>query len=132
VFIECRPAPGFDQMSEVDYRKMLSDAIARVEADAAEERTRTGRTVLGRKAILAQCPTDSPRSEKPRRELNPQVAAKDKGARRDAIQRFKAFRDMYADMRDGWLAGMSVVFPAGTWWLQRFAKVPCVPPPKTD
>jgi REP element-mobilizing transposase RayT len=129
--IECKPIPGFQHLSEDAHREMLTKAIEATESAAAEERRRTGRTVLGREAILAQCPTDCPSSIEPRREIVPQIAARDKCARRAAIERSKVFRDIYAEMRDGWLAGMNVLFPAGTWWLRRFAKVRCVPCPES-
>jgi hypothetical protein len=132
VTIECSRPPGYGGLSEDEYRERLRDAIKQVEASALEERRRTGQTVLGREAILAQLPTDRPGSKEPRREINPLVAAKDKGQRMDAIKRNRQFRASYADQRDGWRAGMAVIFPAGTWWLQVFAGVPCVPCPSPE
>ncbi len=39
----------------------------------------------------------------------------------EALQRNKVFIEQYRDARMAWLAGQDVVFPAGTWWLHRFA-----------
>jgi putative transposase len=127
--LECVRAPGFESMPVAAYREMLSNAITEVEATAAAERRRTGRKVLGRKAVLAQCPTDRPKSHEPRRELDPRIAARDKWPRIEAIQRLKGFRRDYAGIRDTWLEGEDVAFPFGTYWLKQFAGVPCKPAP---
>jgi putative transposase len=125
VELECIRAPGFELIEEAAYRQLLKDGIHQVEADAAAERKRTGRRVLGRAAILAQNPTDCPKSDEPRRELNPRIAARDKGAREKAIEHLKNFRSEYAAVRAEWLEGESVVFPFGSYWLPRFAGVRC-------
>ena len=110
-------------LSSDEYRRRLEDGIAEVEAAAALERERTGRQVLGRKAILAQSPFAQPNSRERRRVLNPQVAAKDKEPRKEALMQLKAFRDAHRVAREAWLLGEPAVFPFGTWSLQRLAKV---------
>jgi|GEM_PF-3185281 hypothetical protein len=47
------------------------------------------------------------------------------GARVEALQRNQAFIDQYRDPRDKHLARREAIFPAGTWWLRRFAGVKC-------
>lgn len=42
-------------------------------------------------------------------------------ARIEALQRNKAFIEQVRDTRNEKLAGREVVFPAGTWWIHRFA-----------
>jgi putative transposase len=123
--IELVRPPGWEEMPEDDFRKKVIEELASVEAAAAAERERTGAVVMGRKAVLAQCPTDSPQSREPRGNLNPRVAARDKWLRIEALLRLKAFRAAYARARETWLAGLDVVFPPGTWWLRMFAAVPC-------
>jgi REP element-mobilizing transposase RayT len=123
--LACVRPPGFEQMSDHDLRDRLATALAQVEADAAAERLATGRRILGRKAVLAQSPTARPSSSAPRRQLDPAVAAKSKWQRIEALVRLKEFRAAYRAARERWLAGMDVVFPTGTWWLRRFAAVPC-------
>jgi hypothetical protein len=40
------------------------------------------------------------------------------------VMRNGAFVDDYADARVRWRDGVATAFPAGTYWLQRFASVP--------
>jgi putative transposase len=125
VALRCVQAPGYEHLDSDQYRELLVHQIHQTEQAAAAERQTTGRRLLGRKAVLAQHPEDRPASRESRRTLNPHVAARDKLPRLKAIQRLKEFREIYAARRDGWLAGEPVAFPAGTWWLKRFAGAPC-------
>jgi ABC-type Fe3+-hydroxamate transport system substrate-binding protein len=52
------------------------------------------------------------------------VAARSQWARIEALQRNRVFLVDYAAARDGWRCGSTVAFPAGTYWLRRFAGVP--------
>ena len=45
-------------------------------------------------------------------------------ARIEALQRNRVFLVDYAAARDGWRCGSTAAFPAGTYWLRRFAGVP--------
>jgi REP element-mobilizing transposase RayT len=102
----------------------LRDRVRAVELERAAERGRTGRRVLGRRAVLAQSWREFPASVEPRRNLRPQVASRSKWARIEALLRNRAFVIEYASARDRWQNGMAAVFPSGTYWLQRFASVP--------
>jgi len=51
------------------------------------------------------------------------VAARNKWARVETLQRNRAFLIDYAVARDAWRHGAPVTFPWGTYWLQRFAGV---------
>ncbi len=82
---------------------------------------------MGVRAVLAQAFTDSPRTHEPRRVLSPRVAARNVWLRIEALRRNRAFLDAYRAARALWLAGLDVVFPAGTYWLHRFAGVPVAP-----
>lgn len=115
-------APGFEQHTDAEYARILSDAIGGVESDAAAERLRTGRRVLGRRTILTQSPFDKPSSREPRRQLDPRVAALEKGPGIEALARRKAFLDEYARARARWVMGEDVEFPVGTWWLRRHCR----------
>jgi putative transposase len=121
----CVPLPGFEDVPEAELRQRFASELARAEADAANERRSSGRRILGRKAVLAQKPTARPSSSEPRRELDPKVAAKSKWPRIEALVRLKEFRAAYRAARERWIAGIDVLFPPGTWWLKRFAAVPC-------
>ena len=62
-----------------------------------------------------------------RASLSPRVAARNLWLRIEALRRNRAFLDAYRAARALWLAGLDVVFPAGTYWLHRFAGVPVAP-----
>ncbi len=124
--LRCVRAPGFEHLSEDAYRHLIKTQIEAVERTSAADRAIRGVTVLGRKAILRQSPFGRPSSEEPRRGLDPRVAATDKWSRIEAIARLKAFREAYRAARAAWLMGdASVLFPAGTYFLRRFARVTC-------
>lgn len=113
---------GYEHLSQGEWAALVMKRIAEVERKAREER-RGGR-VLGVKAILRQRPTDRPDTQEPRRELSPRVAAKNKWRRVEAILRNKVFQLAYAKAREAFKRGVAdVVFPAGTYWLARFAGV---------
>jgi putative transposase len=97
--------------------------IAAVEEGCALERAKTNRQVVGRRSILRRSWRDSPTSREPRRTLRPRVAARSKWDRIETLQRNTEFLARYREARASWLAGEPAVFPAGTYWLRRFAKV---------
>jgi putative transposase len=102
----------------------LRDRVRGVEVERAAERERTGGRVQGRRAVLAQSWRNRPASSEPRRNLRPQVASRSKWARIEAQMRNRRFAVEYASARERWRVGEAVVFPPGTYWLQRFASVP--------
>ena len=102
----------------------LRQRVAALEAAVAAERQHTGRRVLGRRAVLEQSWHGQPTSIEPRRNLRPRVAARNKWARIEALLRNRAFLVAYATARDAWRSGTPTTFPAGTYWLRRFANVP--------
>jgi hypothetical protein len=55
--------------------------------------------------------------------LRPRVAKRSKWARIAALVRNHIFAVDYAAARERWRDGLAVVFPPGTYWLQRFASV---------
>jgi hypothetical protein len=105
-------------------RSELRDRVRAVELERAAERARTGRRVLGRRAVRAQSWRDSPASREPRRNRRPRVATRCKWARIEVLLRNRAFVVEYANARDRWRNGIPVMFPPGTYWLQRFASEP--------
>ena len=106
-----------------EVRSELRDRVRAIELEREAERGRTGRRVLGRRAVLAQSWREFPASVVPRRNLRPRVACRSKWARIEALLRNRAFATEYASARDRWKNGIPVVFPPGTYWLQRFASV---------
>src|SRR5262249_30750621 len=86
-----------------------------------------GRSALGRRRILRQSWRDSPTSERRRSDINPKFAAKNKWSRIATAQRNNLFVHSHRTARRDWLAGKDVVFPAGTFWLRRYANVKVAP-----
>jgi len=117
---------GFpEELGDHDELCAELEAMVRIiEQRAAEERRRTGRRVLGRAAVLKQSWKDSPTTVEVRRELSPRVAAVNTWARIEALTRNKIFAQAYSAALALWRAGAAVVFPAGTYWMRRFAGVP--------
>ncbi|MCB9571327.1 MAG: hypothetical protein H6709_04490 [Kofleriaceae bacterium] len=109
---------------------VLRERVAAEEERLATERRRAGRGVLGRRGVLQQDWRSCPTSREARRGLRPRVAARSVWARIEALQRNRAFIDAYRAARAAWLAGLSVVFPPGTYWLRRFASVVVAEPPR--
>ena len=88
--------------------ELLAELAARVkvaEAEAAAERCRSGRRVLGRRQVLHQSWHDRPDSREPRRNLRPRVAARSVWSRIEALLRNREFVRAYRDARATWLAG---------------------------
>jgi hypothetical protein len=101
----------------------LHERVRAVEHERAIDRERSGRRVLGRRGVLAQSWRDQPATVEPRRNLRPGVATRSKWARIEALVRSRSFVAEYAAARERWQEGLAVVFPPGTYWLQRFASV---------
>jgi putative transposase len=116
---------GLDSMTDGDFRNLLAERIAAVEADALASRARKRTPVLGRAAVQRQKWSDSPTTKEPRRELNPRVASKNTWRRIEALVRNKAFVTAYRTARDRLLAGLEARLPLGTYWLRLFAGLPC-------
>jgi len=122
--------PGFEGISHEEFAGLVRNRVEAVEADAEDRRRATGTQVLGREAVLAQDWWRSPTSHEPRRQLNPRVAAKDKWSRIEALQRNKEFGNVYRRAFQAFRNGIkNVLFPAGTYWLRRFAAAVCEPWP---
>jgi putative transposase len=121
---------GFDHLSDEEFAAWVLERIRQREETAKAERKRSGGSIVGRKAILKQRWSDRPSNDEARRGLNPRVAARSRWSRVEALLRNQAFRDAYAAARASFAAGMrDVLFPAGTYWLQRFASALCEPHP---
>ena len=118
--------PEFEGLSHDEFASMLKCRVEAAEAETAAKRRMTGARVLGRQGVLDQDWRDSPSGHEPRRELNPRVAAKNKWSRIEALQRNKAFGNGYRRAFEAFRKGIKdVLFPAGTFWLRRFAAAVC-------
>jgi putative transposase len=122
--------PGFEGMTEREFAELVADRVRQAEETAFVARRDTGSSVLGRGAVLKQRWSDRPSTREPRRHLDPRVAARSKWSRIEALLRNRAFRDAYLAARATFVAGIrDVCFPAGTYWLRRFANAVCSPIP---
>ena len=69
--------------------------------------------------MMAQGWNDSPDSFEPRRGMSPRIAAKNKWARIEAIQRSQAWLVAYYEALARFVKGeREVEFPRGTWWMR--------------
>jgi hypothetical protein len=100
----------------------IRSGVEAVEKEMRELRSRTGKRILGRKAILQQSWRDSPKTEKPRRGLRPRFAGP-VDVRVPALLAFRAFLAAYREAREELRAGHEALFPAGTYWLARHVAV---------
>jgi putative transposase len=80
--------------------------VAQVEAAEEARRATTGARVLGRRAVRKQSWRDRPRTQEPRFGMRPQVAARNRWARVEALQRNADFLAAYLDARTRWRAGL--------------------------
>jgi REP element-mobilizing transposase RayT len=113
--------------SRAEFVDRLKRRIADAESKAAAERQQSGRGILGRAAVRSQHWNDSPRSSEPRRQLDPRVACTNAWRRIEVLARNKVWLEAYRRARDAFLQGVAVGFPAGTFWLKRYAGVSCEP-----
>jgi len=125
-----RRPPGHEHMDAAAFASLVTERIRHAEELFGAERRRSGAAVLGRRAVLAQRWSERPRDREPRRQLNPRVAARSKWHRIEALLRNRAFVDAYLTARARFIEGVrDILFPAGTYWLRRFARATCAPAP---
>ena len=117
---------GFADHTQEDWNALVTSRIRCAEAEHRARRRAAGKTVLGREAILGQRPFDNPKTPAPHLGISPRVAAKSKWPRIDALGRAKVFVERYRVAINQWMAGVAnVVFPYGTYWMHKFARVVC-------
>ena len=118
--------PGFADQTQAEWKALLADRLHAVEDDHRERRRKAGKAVLGRQGILEQRPFDCPKTGESHFGISPRIAAKSKWSRIEAIRRSKAFLEKYRAAIRAWMAGLAdAVFPLGTYWMRRFARVVC-------
>ena len=117
---------AFADFEQKKWADLVTERVRAKEAEHRERRAATGRTVLGREAILAQDPFACPSSHEPHFRISPRVAAKNNWARIEALLRNQAFVERYRAAFKAHIAGLAnVVFPFGTYWMKKFGKVTC-------
>jgi putative transposase len=117
---------GFENLSQDEWASLVSERVRAKEADHRQRRAAKGITVLGRARILEQNPFHCPEGHAPHFQMSPRVAAQNKWARIEAIQRNRGFIEKYRDAFLRHMDGLAnVLFPFGTFWMRKFAKVAC-------
>ncbi len=118
--------PEFAHLSQQEWADKIRAAVAIEEEKAAMHRKQTGRTILGRKAILRQSPYSWPKTCTNRRELRPRVASKNKWRRIELLKADKKFQLRYREAFERRRAGeVDVEFPYGTYQLKTLGLVRC-------
>ena len=117
---------GFEDLGLSEWASLVTERVRCKEADHRQRRAAKGIAVLGRARILQQNPFHSPESHAQRFQMSPRVAAKNKWARIEALLRNRGFIKKYRDAFRNHMAGLAnVLFPFGTFWMRKFAKVAC-------
>jgi hypothetical protein len=117
---------GFQDLGQNEWARLVTESVRAKEVDHRQRRAAQGIMVLGRTRILAQNPFHCPDSHALRFKMNPRVAAKNKWARIEAHLRNRGFIERYRDAFRCHMAGLAnVVFPFGTFFVRKFAKVAC-------
>jgi putative transposase len=123
------PLPLGADLRVREVMERLGKAVAEREAALRAQFRREGRTFLGVPGVLAQKPSDVPRTREPTRQLSPLIAIRDKWRRIEILQRLKTFWAEYKTALDAWIAGdRHVVFPAGVYKLRVQYGVRCAEP----
>ena len=120
VTLTLTPPPCFSDGAEYlrALESVLTGRLARVRADLR----RDGRGFLGTVRVRKTRVTDQPRTKKPRLGTNPTFSALTRSAWLRAVEQLRAFRRAYRTCYHAWRAGdRTVEFPAGTWWMVRYA-----------
>ncbi|MDB5217388.1 MAG: hypothetical protein JWO86_5315 [Myxococcaceae bacterium] len=119
---------GFESLTDAEWTAKLEAAVRVEETRARQERAESGRSVLGRKAILRAEPTDVPKKVERRRGLRPCVACIDPPRRKHELALLSAFRrERDAAWRLHLAAVHGIVFPYGTYRVRGFFVM--APPP---
>lgn len=117
---------AFSSMSQETYEADILERVREAEKEIVQEVLAAGRKFLGVRQIMKQKVTDAPQSYAKHRKLNPRIGAKDKWKRLEAIRRLKTFLHDYREAYSRWRQGFrDVVFPYGTYAMQRFNNVRC-------
>ena len=102
----------------------LRQRVRGMEDEAAEELRSKGRQFLGLKGLAKTLVRGRPKTERKGEKhgyRHPRIKAVVKVARRAALERLRAFWQEYREAWDDFRRGERPCFPAGTWWLVKFA-----------
>lgn len=121
---------GFDSMSADEFAQLVRENLARIEEAAIYRREMAATRVLGRRRVLGQDWSAQPITPQAERDRLSPTFFRSTWSKVEAMLRNRSFRDAYAVARQAFVAGIrDTIFPAGTYWLRRFAQVLCAPVP---
>jgi hypothetical protein len=115
--------PIFRELDDDALYDKLAATVRDKEHEFQAELRAKGRRFMGLQKLAKQDWNRPAVSFEERFGLTPKVAASSVWQRLAQLQRDREWEREYAAARAQWLAGAPVVFPAGTYWLRRFAGV---------
>ncbi len=114
------------------WNARVREAVARVEEDHRARRRKTGKRLIGRRAVLSASPFETVPSPREPGALRPTVACKDTSLRAKLLEHVRAFRAWYRRARREFFGGdLNAEFPPGTYKMRRMG-VRCAPFPNGD
>lgn len=119
VTVTFEPPPALVNRTPEEFLRLVRDSVAAVESKATESRRATDASVVGPRRILAQSWEARPGDAEPRRQLNPNLACRDKWLRIERLKANRLFQSLYRQAFTVFRTGGAVTFPFGTW-LMRF------------
>ncbi|KIG19101.1 hypothetical protein DB30_05434 [Enhygromyxa salina] len=115
--------PIFRELDDDALYEKLAAAVRGKELSVQAEFRAKGRRFMGLRKLARQDWNRSAVSFEERFTVTPKVAASSQWRRLAQLQRDRKWEAEYAAARELWRAGKPAVFPAGTYWLSRFAGV---------
>lgn len=127
--VECRYTipPQFRDRDPALFVQDMEAAIEERQREIRAEAARNDKTFVGQKRLENLNPFDKPKSAHVKGKLNPTFAAGTAQGQKHARDMLHAFRGAYVEALSKWRQGLACMFPAGTFWLARFAHVACAP-----
>ena len=127
VTLRIEAPPGFGGVEA--WRQRIAEGLRECERACLKERREAGLGTGGGSKALRVRVGEAPATREQWFRMRPSIAAREKAVRIAAIRALRAFREAYlaawTRFRDG---ETDVEFPAGTWWMVRYAgAVGCVP-----
>ena len=113
----------FEDLDDDALYEKLTTAVREAELQTQMQLREQGRRFMGARKLAKQSWQRVPTNFEERFRLTPKVAASSKWLRLAQLQRDRTWERAYALARELWLAGKHALFPAGTYWLRRFAGV---------
>ncbi len=128
--LELSRPPGFDELSDDELAGLVEGAVEEREQTFRDQRAKSGKPFMGRRAVLRQSRHSRPRSREQGPSLSPTVACRDKWRRIERLQANQQWLDSYMAAftrhREG---DRDTVFPYGTYKMCVVYGAPCAGPP---